>query len=181
LKHRECALRDCQARRQYRDARLLQASAVRHANVRMTLIRDRLSSRLLLMGAAQGCAWVVAASLLVACLGFASPADAHGIFAPPPLPIPRWLFMWGAAAAVILSFVALGALWTRPRLEAAGERRIATFPRVLDPLCGAVGVLAFAFLVYTGLHGSQLPADNLLPSFVFTAFWVGRSRFHQQA
>lgn len=116
---------------------------------------------------------VVAASLLVACLGFASPADAHGIFAPPPLPIPRWLFMWGAAAAVILSFVALGALWTRPRLEAAGERRIATFPRVLDPLCGAVGVLAFAFLVYTGLHGSQLPPDNLLPSFVFIAFWVG--------
>jgi hypothetical protein len=111
--------------------------------------------------------------LLAACLAFASAADAHGISAPPPLPIPRWLFMWGAAVAVILSFVALGTLWTRPRLEAAGERRIATFPRVLNPLCGVVGVAAFAFLVYTGFHGSQSPPSNLLPSFVFIAFWVG--------
>ena len=42
---------------------------------------------------------------------------AHGIGAVRDLPVPLWLFYYGAGAALIVSFIALGALWKRPVLE----------------------------------------------------------------
>ena len=48
-------------------------------------------------------------------------ASAHGIGGASDLPIPGWLFAWGATAVLILSFVALGVLWPKPRLESMGS------------------------------------------------------------
>lgn len=42
---------------------------------------------------------------------------AHGIGGIRDLPVPTWLFFWGAAVVLFVSFVALGALWRRPLLE----------------------------------------------------------------
>src|SRR4051795_2041514 len=67
-------------------------------------------------------------------------ADAHGIGGATDLPIPGWLFAWGATAVLILSFVALGVLWPKPRLEAMRGRSGFVLPRCVDPLAGAVGV-----------------------------------------
>ena len=36
---------------------------------------------------------------------------AHGIGGVRDLPVPTWLFFWGGAIVLVLSFVALGALW----------------------------------------------------------------------
>ena len=48
---------------------------------------------------------------------------AHGISTVQDLPIPTWLFYWGAGVVLVVSFVLLGALWKRPLLEAHAEGR----------------------------------------------------------
>ena len=43
--------------------------------------------------------------------------SAHGIVGKADLPIPVWLFSWTAAIVLVVSFVALSTLWTRPQLQ----------------------------------------------------------------
>ncbi len=117
-----------------------------------------------------------AASALVAAVVLASPAaaQAHGLVGRQDLPIPRLLFVWAAAAVLIASFVGLSVLWPQPRLEGSpNERRVLTVPRVLVPICGAVGIAVFALVVYAGLTGTQTPTANLAPTVVYVLFWVG--------
>ena len=47
--------------------------------------------------------------------------------------VPDWLFFWGGAVVLILSFLALGVLWKRPQLErrSAGRPLPAWLERVL--------------------------------------------------
>jgi hypothetical protein len=52
-----------------------------------------------------------------AVLAFPSAAAAHGLGGRSDLPLPLWLFAYGAAAALLISFVALGVFWPRPRFE----------------------------------------------------------------
>jgi hypothetical protein len=49
-------------------------------------------------------------------------ALAHGIQVKRDLPVPTWLFTWGAALVLLISFVALAVLWPKPRLEDAPTR-----------------------------------------------------------
>lgn len=99
---------------------------------------------------------------------------AHGIGGTNELPVPGWLGAWAATLIVVLSFIALGAMWRTARFaDGPVERhlRIPGLGLVQVPL-GAVGVLAFAGLVYAGLAGSQDPANNVLPTTVYVVFWV---------
>lgn len=100
-------------------------------------------------------------------------ALAHGLVGRTDLPIPRWLFGWGAAAVLVASFVALAVLWPTPRFEQPSERRLAGVARVLDPVAGAIGVALFTVVVYAGFAGSQTTTNNLAPTFVYVVFWVG--------
>ncbi|MDQ3675447.1 MAG: fenitrothion hydrolase [Actinomycetota bacterium] len=114
----------------------------------------------------------VAAALVVATVPEA--ALAHGVgVGREDLPIPKWLFGWGASVVLIASFVGLAVLWQRPRLEGAAERRRLAVPRLLDPICGAIGVALFVLLVYAGFEGAQVETSNIAPAFVFVAVWVG--------
>ena len=54
---------------------------------------------------------------LGAALALPASALAHGLVGKQDLPIPRWLFAWAATVVLIVSFVALSALWPRPRPE----------------------------------------------------------------
>ena len=58
-----------------------------------------------------------------------SPVLAHGVGTRADLPIPLELALFGGAAAVIVSFGALGLLWTRSRLR--GEEAGRPLPRWL--------------------------------------------------
>src|SRR5919202_1046817 len=87
-------------------------------------------------------------------------ALAHGLVGRQDLPIPRWLFAWGAAVVLVISFVALAVLWPRPRLEATIERPVLRVPAILEPICGALGIAAFALVVYAGFAGTQTPTAN---------------------
>lgn len=116
---------------------------------------------------------VIAALLgLGAGLALAPPALAHGLVAKEDLPIPAWMFTWGATVVLVISFVGLATIWREPRLEGAEERPLARVPRVLEVLAGAIGVLLFAVTVWAGLAGVANPQANLTPTMIFVGFWT---------
>lgn len=104
---------------------------------------------------------------------------AHGLSGRADLPIPTWLFAWAAAAVLVISFVSLAALWKTPKLVDYPVRELprwfsrAVLNRIVEALCGAIGVFLLGVLVWAGLFGSQTTIDNLVPTLVYVAFWVG--------
>src|SRR5271154_3212315 len=100
-------------------------------------------------------------------------ADAHGIVGKADLPIPVWLFSWTAAIVLVVSFVALSTMWTRPQLQEEHRRRLFGLPRVLEWLAGAFGVGLFALVLYSGFDGAQVTQANFSVTFIYVIFWVG--------
>jgi hypothetical protein len=100
-------------------------------------------------------------------------ASAHGIVGRADLPIPAWLFAWTAAAVMVVSFVALWALWGKPQLRRAPGRPLLRVPLPLEWLCGAVGIFLFGLVVASGLWGAQNFTSNFAPTFIYVIFWVG--------
>ena len=104
---------------------------------------------------------------------------AHGIGGVQDLPVPRWLFYWGAAVVLVASFVLLGALWRQPLLmrHARGAAIGAgVSAAVLGPLRVAVqivGVALFALVWASALIGDSDPFENLAPTWVYVIFWLG--------
>jgi hypothetical protein len=105
---------------------------------------------------------------------------AHGIGGIKDLPVPLWLFYYGAALVLILSFVALWVLWKRPVLEERSRGRPVSLRiqrLVASPALHVVlGALSFALLVVVtaaGIVGDTSPNDNLAPTFVYVVFWLG--------
>ena len=99
--------------------------------------------------------------------------SAHGLGAPAGVPVPGFVFAWGAAIVLVGSFAALGAMWKTPRLEGGGETRVPALPDWAEPLCGAAGIAVLGWLVVAGLTGTQDPDGNNLPQAVYVWFWVG--------
>lgn len=105
---------------------------------------------------------------------------AHGLAAIQDLPVPRWLFFYGAALTLILSFVALGLLWRQPRLEGREDGRplgdlVQRF--VLWPgwriILGAISVGLLVLVWLAALIGSTNGAENIAPVFIWIIFWLG--------
>lgn len=117
--------------------------------------------------------------LLITATALVAPASAsaHGLVQRSNLPIPEWLFGWGAAIVLVISFVALAALWPRPRLEHPPWRALpggaVLGSRPVEVLCGAIGVALFVIVVLAGYLGSGTALDNLAPTFILITFWVG--------
>src|SRR3954451_23975357 len=99
-------------------------------------------------------------------------ASAHGIGGASDLPIPGWLFAWGATAVLIVSFVALGVLWPKPRLESMGLRPAFVLPRLAEPLAAIAGLALTALVLVSALVGTTDTATNLAPTVVWGAVWV---------
>jgi hypothetical protein len=115
----------------------------------------------------------LAAGLAAAVVAAPAPAAAHGLVGRTDLPMPQWLFAWAACIVLVLSFVALAALWRTARMEGAGERALGRIPRRLEPAAGGLGIALFAFVVWCGLAGAQDPVSNLTPTVVWVLLWVG--------
>lgn len=111
--------------------------------------------------------------LITAALLFPVQALAHGIVGKADLPIPVWLFSWAAAIVLVVSFVALSTLWTRPQLQEQHRRRVVRLPVVLEWLACALGVGLFALVLYSGFAGAQAPLANFSVTFIYVIFWVG--------
>lgn len=119
------------------------------------------------------------AALLACALAVAPPAEAHGLTGRKDLPIPTWLFGWAAVLVLVASFVALGALWRKPKLEHRDWRPLpwrldrVLASRALEILAGAVGIFLFLIVIWSGLAGVQNAGENFAPTFVYVVFWVG--------
>jgi hypothetical protein len=103
---------------------------------------------------------------------------AHGVGGRTDLPVPVWLFAYGAAFALLISFVALRILWPRPRLSVASSG--VALPDIVQgsrPVLGVVlrtvGLLFFALTVAAAAFGSAEGASNVAPYAVCVIFWVG--------
>ena len=106
-------------------------------------------------------------------------AQAHGLVGRSDLPVPDWLFTWGAVAVLVVSFVALAASWPTPKLQRprgrplpAGVSRV-LLSRAAEIVCGVIGVALFALVIYSGFAGTQTVTANWAPTFVYVAFWLG--------
>jgi hypothetical protein len=112
-------------------------------------------------------------------LALPASAAAHGIGGIRDLPVPGWLFLVGGATVLVVSFVALAALWTTPKLEVgAGQPLPRGLQRFLLSAYLRVVVsglsLAFFCVIWTAAaFGSERASANLAPSFIYITFWVG--------
>ena len=104
---------------------------------------------------------------------------AHGLVQRSSLPIPEIFFAWAAAIVLVVSFLALAALWPDPRLQSAGWRPLpggvgrALGSRPVQVFCGAVGIAVLVLVIVAGYTGPPEPLDNLAPTFILIVFWVG--------
>ena len=129
-------------------------------------------TRIALVGGALGIAAVVLTP---------ATAYAHGFGERYDLPVPLWLYVTGAGAAVALSFIVIGLFmrgdpegraYPRVNLLKWLPFRLLSHPLALLPLqLASVGL--FLLVVIGGLVGEQEPTDNAAPVLVWILWWVG--------
>jgi hypothetical protein len=105
---------------------------------------------------------------------------AHGVGTRSDLPLPLDLVLYGAGAAVALSFAALLLLWRTPKLTDPNAGL--PLPRAVQAVVDSTGlrmlvrVVALAlvvFVVVVALFGPPTAARNLAPWALYVTFWVG--------
>ncbi|HLM05963.1 MAG TPA: hypothetical protein VK402_12345 [Blastococcus sp.] len=105
---------------------------------------------------------------------------AHGVGSRTDLPLPLGLALYGAGAAILLSFAILLLFWRTPRLGGPGSGAALPLPvqravdsgrvrRGLQAVALAVAVLVTAVAV----AGPDDPDRNLAPWVLYVTFWVG--------
>jgi hypothetical protein len=104
---------------------------------------------------------------------------AHALAAREDLPIPDWLFAWGASLVLIVSFAVLAVAWRAPRFEQDGWHagpkwlsRLIVHP-VTETLAAVLGVALLGVVVWSGLSGTEQPSANFSVTFVFVTVWLG--------
>jgi hypothetical protein len=104
---------------------------------------------------------------------------AHALVGRKDLPVPAWLFAWGASLVLVISFALLSVAWTQARLQTEQWRAVpSSISRVLlnpvvEVLCGLIGVGLFVGVLYSGFRGISDPTQNFSIVFVFYTFWLG--------
>ena len=105
---------------------------------------------------------------------------AHGVGSRTDLPIPIGFALYGAGAAILLSFVVLLLFWRRPKLDrpASGLPLPAGVQRVLDSSAWRRGLQAVALAVavlvtVVAVTGPDETSRNLAPWVLYVTFWVG--------
>jgi hypothetical protein len=104
---------------------------------------------------------------------------AHALVARKDLPVPTWLFAWGASIVLIVSFFALSVGWRTPRFErdrwrpfGAGLSR-ALLGAPAQIACGLIGVFLLCLAIYAGLRGTEAPDRNFALTFLYVTTWLG--------
>lgn len=123
---------------------------------------------------------LAAGAALLATLLAPAVAPAHGLLiSKRDLPIPEWLFGWGASLVLIVSFVGLSFAWKQARFEEQNWRPFSGLlsrvlvSRATQVVTGAIGVALLAVVVYTGLNGTEAPDRNFAVIFIFVTVWLG--------
>jgi hypothetical protein len=110
-------------------------------------------------------------------VGGATPASAHGLGARTDLPLPLWMFAYGAAAALLISFAGLAVFWRSSHLEGGVAGRVVMEPgrlsRALAATGRTLGLALFVLVVVAAAFGDPDTVENIAPVFVYVVFWVG--------
>jgi hypothetical protein len=115
----------------------------------------------------------------VAAFVLPDPAFAHALVGRKDLPVPAWLFAWGASLVLIISFALLSVAWTSARLQREEWRPVprwlsgAVLNPAIEVLCGLIGVGLLFLVLYAGFRGISDPTQNFAIVFVFYTFWLG--------
>lgn len=104
----------------------------------------------------------------------------HAIGGVRDLPVPGELFLYGGATVLAVSFVALGFLWTEPRLDEADRGRPlppllqrVLLSRTLRIVLGLISVTLLVVVVAAAYAGNRSVTGNIAPTAVFIIFWLG--------
>jgi hypothetical protein len=102
----------------------------------------------------------------------------HGIGGRGDLPVPLWLAIYSAGAAVAVSFFALAAFWSRPRFEVMTGRPLIAGTRIGDHrttrgVLKLLGLAALALLLGAAWFGEREPSLNPAPTWLYVWIWVG--------
>ena len=100
-------------------------------------------------------------------------AEAHGLGQRYDLPVPLWLYLVGAAGAVVASFAFLLFFRKTPRTYPKAVYIRGTVPPVCVALLRILFVALFALLIVAGIAGNQKALKNIAPTLVWVIWWVG--------
>ncbi|MEV5965399.1 hypothetical protein AB0L70_26755 [Kribbella sp. NPDC051952] len=102
----------------------------------------------------------------------------HGIGGRGDLPVPLWLAIYSAGAAVAVSFFALAAFWSRPRFETTAGTPLPRTTRIVDnrivrAALKLTGLASLTILLGAAWFGSSSPTTNPAPTWLYVWIWVG--------
>ncbi len=127
------------------------------------------------------CGNLVRAVLLSGASAISSTTYAHGFGQRYDLPVPLWLYLTGAAAAVAVSFVVMAAFvqrgspmadYSRINLLRSSVGHAIARPWVLA-CCRVAAVALFLLVLVAGFFGHPAPVKNIAPLMVWAIWWVG--------
>ncbi|MGL5809086.1 MAG: hypothetical protein ACRCYQ_03985 [Nocardioides sp.] len=104
---------------------------------------------------------------------------AHGLGGRSDLPVDLSTAVYGAVAALLVSFAALSFFWKEPRFTGSGGRPLPAGmqrflgSRLLDRFVKLVGLLAFVALIGVAWFGSSEIDENPAPAWLYVWLWVG--------
>jgi hypothetical protein len=103
---------------------------------------------------------------------------AHGVGSRTDLPIPLGLALYGAGAAILISFVILLLFWRTPRLGGPGRPVPVGLQRLADSSAVRRGLQAVALAVAVlvaavAVAGPAETSRNLAPWALYVTFWIG--------
>jgi hypothetical protein len=113
-------------------------------------------------------------------------AFAHAVGQVQDLPVPFWLYLFGASAVVVISFVQVilfvgegHTLQRYPRLNLLSIDPVRAVLTSKALLLGVrlLSVALFLLVILSGLLGQQVADQNFAPIFVWIVWWVGFSFF----
>lgn len=112
-------------------------------------------------------------------LGLPLSAGAHGFGRLYNLPVPFWLYGWGAAAALVLSFLLVGLFAASPKearppvARDISDARWARAVRRAMPLLKALSLGLLLLCIATALSGNRDPYRNFSMTFFWVVFLLG--------
>jgi hypothetical protein len=103
---------------------------------------------------------------------------AHGVGSRADLPVEPWLFAYGAAFALLISFAALRLLWPRPRLASAATGTpapagLGAAASVLGSVVQSLFLVLFVVTLVAAWFGEDAVSANIAPTALYIALWIG--------
>lgn len=101
-------------------------------------------------------------------LAFPKPLYAHAFGSLYNLPVPFWMYLYGGAAAIVVSFLIVGYFLSGHQNISYPNFKLFKLPSLAIKLLKIMSVSLFGFTILSGLIG----ADNSYTNFNMTFFWI---------